>query len=142
MNTNTVLATVSARELQRNYKSVFAKANKANKPIMVISNNEPQVVLISVEKFNQYSQAETETNFWDAVREIQSKNRYNDPITTQKDIDEAVEEARQKVYDKYYRSPRQQRANKRPTLSSKRSRKNNKPLGSEKIHDDYLPTND
>lgn len=108
---------------------------------MVISNNEPQVVLISIEKFNQYFQAETETKFWEAVSEIQSKNRYNDPITTQKEIDEAVEAARQEIYDKYYGSAGHQRSNKRPTHSPKPTRENNSTLATKKVRDNYLATN-
>lgn len=141
MNTTTVLATVSAREFQRNYKSVFAKANKTNEPIMVISNNQPQVVILGLKQMEEYNKFMIETNFWKAVREIQSQNRYNDPITTQIDIDEAVDEARQKVYDKYYSSPRQQRARKRPSLSSKPTRKDHQSLARKKIQDNYLPTN-
>lgn len=141
MQTNTLPSTVSARQIQRDYKSVFSQVKKTNKPIMVISNNEPQVVLISIEKFNQYFQAETETKFWEAVSEIQSKNRYNDPITTQKDIDEAVETAKQEVYDKYYGSAGHQRANKRPTHSSKPTRENNSTLATKKVRDNYLTTN-
>lgn len=141
MNTISVLNTVSARQLQRDYKSVFANVNKTNKPIVVISNNEPQAVILSIKEMDNINKFFSEQKFWEAVREIQSKNRYNDPIATQKDIDEAVDDARQKVYDKYYRSLRQQRAGKRPTVSSKPTRKNNQSVERKKIHDNYLTTN-
>jgi len=141
MNTLSILNTVSARQLQRDYKSIFANVNKTNTPIMVISNNEPQVVILSIKEMDNINKFFSEQKFWEVVREIQSKNRYNDPITTQKDIDEAVEEARQEIYDKYYRSPGQQRPRKRSTLSPKRTRKDNQSVGREKIHDNYLTTN-
>jgi hypothetical protein len=108
---------------------------------MVISNNEPQVVILSIKELDKINKFFSEQKFWEAVREIQSKNRYNDPIATQKDIDEAVEEARQEVYDKYYRGPRQQRAGKRPTLSPKPTRKNNPSLATKQVHDNYFTTN-
>jgi prevent-host-death family protein len=138
MNTLSVLNTVSARQLQRDYKSVFAKVNKTNSPIMVISNNKPQVVILSIKELDSINKFYSEQKFWEAVREIQTKNSYNDPISTQKDIDEAVEEARQKVYDKYYRSPGQQRPSKRPTLSTKRTRKDSQTLESKEISSSFV----
>ena len=105
---------------------------------MVISSNEPQVVIMSVDRFNQYIQAESKQNLWEIISSIQAKNKYNDPIATQKDIDEAVEDARQKIYDKYYSSSGQQRSNKRPTITPKYSRNDNQTLGKEKILDSYL----
>ncbi|PIW06634.1 hypothetical protein COW38_04590, partial [Candidatus Collierbacteria bacterium CG17_big_fil_post_rev_8_21_14_2_50_45_7] len=52
MNTLSILNTVSARQLQRDYKSIFANVNKTNTPIMVISNNEPQVVILSIKEMD------------------------------------------------------------------------------------------
>ena len=138
MQTNTLPTTVSARQIQRDYKSVFSQVKKTNQPVMVISSNEPQVVIMSVDRFNQYIQAESKQNLWEIISSIQAKNKYNDPIATQKDIDEAVEDARQKIYDKYYSSSGQQRSNKRPTITPKYSRNDNQTLGKEKILDSYL----
>lgn len=41
--------TVSARQLQRNYKSVLEEANKIKKPLIVISNNKPQGAIIGLD---------------------------------------------------------------------------------------------
>lgn len=41
--------TVSARQLQREYKKVLEKARKIKKPIVVISNNKPQGAIISLD---------------------------------------------------------------------------------------------
>ena len=141
MPTTTFPTTVSAREFQRDYKSVFAKANQSNEPIIIISNNKPQAVVISLKKMDEYNKLIAEQKFWEVVREIQSKNRYNDPITTQKIIDEAVEETRQEIYDKYYRSPRHQPAGQRSTISSKSPRKDSKSVGRKTVRDNYLATN-
>lgn len=140
MNRLQTFNTVSARQIQRDYKKIFAQVNKTNESVVVISNNQPQVVIVSLKEAEKINNFLLEERFWQTVRSIQSKNLYNDPTATQKDIDEAVKDARQKVYNKYYSSPRQQRANKRSTLTSKRSGENNKPVGRKKIHNDYLPT--
>ncbi len=41
--------TISARQLQREYKKVLEKANKVKKPFIVISNNKPQGALIGLD---------------------------------------------------------------------------------------------
>ncbi len=41
--------TISARQLQREYKKVLEKANKVKKPIIVISNNKPQGAVIGLD---------------------------------------------------------------------------------------------
>jgi prevent-host-death family protein len=41
--------TVSARELQRQYQKIVAKIQKQGEPVLIISQNKPQVVLVSIE---------------------------------------------------------------------------------------------
>ena len=41
--------TVSARQIQREYKKIFEKANKSKEPIIVISNNKPQGAIIGLD---------------------------------------------------------------------------------------------
>lgn len=138
MNTLSILNTVSARQLQRDYKSIFANVNKTNTPIMVISNNEPQVVILSIKEMDNINKFFSKQKFWEAVREIQSKNRYNDPITTQKDIDQAVEDAKQYVYDKTFGSARHKRIRQRPPTTAKHTRKDNPILVQSKLQNNYL----
>ena len=40
--------TVSARQIQREYKKILEKANKIKQPIIVISNNKPQGAVIGL----------------------------------------------------------------------------------------------
>lgn len=98
MNITTVLATVSAREFQRNYKSVFAKANKTNEPIMVISNNQLQGVFLSPATFKIYADSRNKQLFWETIASIQAKNKNNNYDDVQKDISRDVKSARKKVY--------------------------------------------
>jgi PHD/YefM family antitoxin component YafN of YafNO toxin-antitoxin module len=41
--------TISARQLQREYKKVLKRANKISKPFVVISNNQPQGAIIGLD---------------------------------------------------------------------------------------------
>ncbi len=41
--------TISARQIQREYKKVLEKANKIKKPIIVISNNKPLGAIIGLD---------------------------------------------------------------------------------------------
>lgn len=41
--------TISARQLQREYKKVLNKANKINEPFIVMSNNQPQGAVIGLD---------------------------------------------------------------------------------------------
>lgn len=41
--------TISARQIQREYKKVLEKANKIKEPIIVMSNNKPQGAVIGLD---------------------------------------------------------------------------------------------
>lgn len=41
--------TISARQLQREYKKILEQANKIKKPLVVISNNQPQGAVIGLD---------------------------------------------------------------------------------------------
>jgi len=44
-----MLTTISARQIQREYKKVLQKANKSKEPIIVISNNKPLGAVIGLD---------------------------------------------------------------------------------------------
>lgn len=44
-----MLHTISARQLQREYKRVLERANKIDEPLLVMSNNKPQGAVIGLE---------------------------------------------------------------------------------------------
>jgi len=44
-----MLNTISAKQIQREYKKVFQQVNKENKPVIVITNNKPVGALISMD---------------------------------------------------------------------------------------------
>src|SRR5437870_1607060 len=43
------MVTVSARQIQRDYKGLFEKANRIKEPIVVMSNNKPQGAVIGLD---------------------------------------------------------------------------------------------
>ena len=44
-----MLATISARQIQREYKKILQQANKSKEPIVVMSNNKPQGAIIGLD---------------------------------------------------------------------------------------------
>lgn len=44
-----MLNTISARQIQREYKKVLQNANKSKEPIVVMSNNKPQGAIIGLD---------------------------------------------------------------------------------------------
>lgn len=44
-----MFSTVSARQIQREYKKVLEDANKSKEPIVVMSNNEPKGAIIGLD---------------------------------------------------------------------------------------------
>src|SRR3989304_2786408 len=51
--------TTTATQLQRNYKSVIKKAKKTKKPLTVLSNNKPELVIMDYATFEKLSQAQS-----------------------------------------------------------------------------------
>lgn len=50
-----MLYITTATELQRNYRKVVRKAKKAQRPITVLSNNKPELVVMDYQLFSQWS---------------------------------------------------------------------------------------
>ena len=44
-----MLSTISARQIQREYKKVLERANKSNEPIVVMANNKPLGAIIGLD---------------------------------------------------------------------------------------------
>jgi prevent-host-death family protein len=82
LNTNYV----SVRDIQRNYKKVGEKVNKTDIPAIVMRNQEPQFVIISLNMFKQIQQTmpkATAKHLLDVVNEVEKLN-----IQAPKDLSE------------------------------------------------------
>jgi prevent-host-death family protein len=49
-----MIDTVSARELQRNFTKILTKVRKADHPIIVMTNNQPELALINLDLLAQF----------------------------------------------------------------------------------------
>ena len=50
------IRTITARDILRNYKEVFTRIKKSKEPAVVMTKNEPQVAIISLEQLEQLKQ--------------------------------------------------------------------------------------
>ena len=94
--------TVSGRDIQRQYKKIFAKVKKTQKPIVVISDNKPQAAIVSLEMLEKYEKL----SGWAIIDEIRTQNQGVDPRQVEKDVNQSVEAVRQEMYDKQVASSR------------------------------------
>ena len=106
MNYLHILSTVSARELQRDYKSIFMKAKKIKEPIMVISNNEPQIIMLSPDTFKRYANSMSKQELWDTIASIQADNPNTNETKVETDVLAAIKRVRMKTYGKSTRRSR------------------------------------
>ncbi|MEI8232469.1 MAG: type II toxin-antitoxin system Phd/YefM family antitoxin [bacterium] len=106
MNYLPILNTVSARELQRDYKSIFTRAKKTKEPIMVISNNEPQIIMLSPDTFKRYANSLSRQELWETIASIQADNPNTVETEVEDDVLAAIKRVRIKTYEKSSRSSR------------------------------------
>lgn len=91
-----MLNTISAKQIQREYKKVFKWANTENKPILVITNNKPVGAIISLDlldKLNKNIQLELLEQ--EAVKEY--KKGQTKSISTPEQLQDFFQEIRQAV---------------------------------------------
>lgn len=50
------IRTITARDILRNYKEVFIRVKKSKEPAIVVTKNEPQVAIISLEQLEELKQ--------------------------------------------------------------------------------------
>lgn len=106
MSPTTFPSTVTARQIQRDYKSVFAKAKKSASPIVVISNNQPQAAIISIENMNEYLEYKNKEQLWKTIASIQADNPNTNEQEVEADVLAAIKRVRMNRYDKTARRSR------------------------------------
>lgn len=73
---------ISAREMQREYRQVFAKANKGKKPVVVFAHNKPIGAVIGMD---QLERLQMESILKEAVNEYKMKETKT--IKSDKDLE-------------------------------------------------------
>ena len=89
-----MLNTISAKQIQREYKKVFERANSENKPIVIITNNKPVGAIIGLhllDKLNKNIQLEKLEK--EALKEY--KKGQIKTISTSDELEDFFQEIRQ-----------------------------------------------
>lgn len=67
--------TVSARDIQRNYRKIFNKAKTSKKPVVVLTNNTPDVAIIDIKELEKLYSKVQQAELNDALKAIKEYNR-------------------------------------------------------------------
>lgn len=102
MQTQRILSTISARDIQRGYKKVFEKVKKTNRPVIVMANNKPQAAIISLEMLGAYNTYLKDKELFAIIDQVRLQNSAKDPEEVEADIAATVEAVRQKIYEETF----------------------------------------
>lgn len=87
-----MLNTISARQIQREYKKVLIEANRSNEPIVVMSNNKPQGAIIGLDLLEKL---QLEIALKEALEEYRSGK--TKVISTREELEADFEEMRREA---------------------------------------------
>lgn len=90
-----MFTTISARQIQREYKKVLANANKSKEPIVVMSNNKPQGAIIGLDLLERI---QLEAIAEDALKE--SREGKTKIIKTKRDLEKDLGNLKRYVLSK------------------------------------------
>lgn len=90
-----MFTTISARQIQREYKKVLENANKSKEPIVVMANNKPLGAIISLDLLEKLR---LETLLEQALEE--SRKGKTKVIKTKKDLDKDLEDLKKYALSK------------------------------------------
>lgn len=79
--------TVSARQIQREYKKVLERANKSKEPIIVMANNKPQGAIIGLDLLEKLRLEEAYQEAMEEYRAGKTKS-----VDTEEDLDRHFKE--------------------------------------------------
>ena len=82
--------TIPMREILRNWRAVFAKTKKAKEPLIILSNNEPQAALISLDLLEEFRLEKLKLEALTEYRQGKTK-----AISTSEEFEKEIEEIRQ-----------------------------------------------
>lgn len=67
--------TVSAKDIQRNYRQIFNQAKKTKKPIIVLNNNKPDVAILDVKLLESMIQRIELTDALEAINTLEAERK-------------------------------------------------------------------
>ena len=87
-----MFTTISARQIQREYKKVLQKANRSKEPIVVMANNKPLGAVIGLDLLEKLR---LEAAYQEAMKEYRAGKTKS--ISTQKELEADFEEMRKEA---------------------------------------------
>lgn len=87
--------TVSARDVQRQYRDVVKIVEKSDKPVVVMNRNKAQFALMSLEILEEYKRLK----LFAVINDIQSRNKGKSIEESYDEITSEVEKTRRKNYE-------------------------------------------
>ena len=87
--------TISARDIQREYRQIVKKVQNSDKPVIVISRNQPQLAMINLKILEEYQRLK-DFAFLDKIR---SKNKNKSFVGLLDEIDQALTMVRKRHLD-------------------------------------------
>ena len=69
--------TVSAKDIQRNYRKIFDQAKESKKPIVVLNNNKPDVAIVDVELLESMIKQIELADALEAIKDYQKAKKGN-----------------------------------------------------------------
>ena len=67
--------TVSVSDIQKNYRKIFDRARRTKEPIVILSNNKPDVVIMDIESLDLINKRLEEFEIEDTLRAIEQGNK-------------------------------------------------------------------
>ena len=67
--------TVSARDIQRDYRRIFNEAKTSKKPVVVLTNNKPDVVIMDVAELEHLYQKAEKAEVAEALKAVSAYKR-------------------------------------------------------------------
>ena len=95
--------TASARDVQRNYRKVIDRVKKTKQPVIIISRNEPEVAIVTLEDYQRLQRKKLD---WSFLNDVWERNKNLDPDEVYKEVTEEVEKVRQEMYEKEQKAAR------------------------------------
>jgi prevent-host-death family protein len=77
---------VSVRDVQRNYKEIGEEVSKTNTPTIVMRNQEPQFVIISMEMFDMMQQTFPKASAKHLLQVVEGIEELNLPVSHPSDL--------------------------------------------------------
>lgn len=90
-----MLNTISARQIQRNYKKVLQQANESEEPIIVMANNKPLGAVIGLELLEKF---QLEVALSKALKEYKASK--TKAISTMEELETDFEQMRKEASSK------------------------------------------